>query len=45
VAVVECDAELAVPKRLDDLALELDLLFLDSYSPSFVVRVPDARVP
>jgi hypothetical protein len=45
VAVVERDAELSVPKRLDDLALELDLLFLDSYSPSPVVRRPDARVP
>jgi hypothetical protein len=30
VTVVERDAELAVPKRLDDLAFELDLLFLDS---------------
>src|SRR5882672_1675381 len=34
VAVVERYAELAVPERLDDLAFELDLLFLDSDSVS-----------
>jgi hypothetical protein len=27
-AAVESDPEIAVPKRLDDLAVELDLLFL-----------------
>jgi len=28
VAAVEGDPEIAVPKRLDDFAIELDLLFL-----------------
>jgi hypothetical protein len=28
VAAVERDAEISVPQRLDDLAVELDLLFL-----------------
>jgi hypothetical protein len=33
-AAVESDPEIAVPKRLDDLAVELDLLFLlGDYAP------------
>jgi hypothetical protein len=28
VAALECDPEVSVPERLDDLAVELDLLFL-----------------
>src|SRR5215467_5600381 len=42
VAVVELDPEHAAAERLDDLALELDLLFLVGYLPTPFSRTPCA---
>jgi hypothetical protein len=44
VAVVERDPELAVAEGLDDLALQLDLLFFDSDGCSFLRRVCASKV-
>src|SRR3989442_4207096 len=45
VAVVECDAELAVAQRLDDLAFQLDLLFLRRNDESPLATRRSTRSP
>jgi hypothetical protein len=44
VAAVESDPEISVPKRFDDLAVELDLLFLlGDYAPCGATFCPSLR--